>query len=208
MSSIPLSTFDQAYENHTAPWVIGEPQPAFVALDQHGWISGNVLDVGCGTGENAIHLAERGHDVLGLDFSQLAVDAARENARHSGVNARFEVADALQLRAEPRFDTIVDSALFHLLGQDDRVRYAERLHGVCRPGAVVHVLGLSDVDPGFGPVMNEDDIPAAFSEGWTVEDVRRSRYRGVVDAEQSARLIMPAGQPADMLAILARIRRQ
>lgn len=207
MSSIPLSTFDQAYENRTAPWVIGTPQPAVVALDEHGWIGGTVLDVGCGTGENAIHLAGRGHDVLGIDFSQLAVDAARENARRSGVPARFEVADALELPAEPRYDTIVDSALFHLLGQEDRALYAQRLHGVCRPGAVVHVLSLSDVDPGFGPVINEADVPAAFSSGWEVEDLRRSRYRGRIDAEQSARLVLPEGETADMLAVLARVRK-
>lgn len=206
--SIPLSTFEEAYSNQSAPWVIGEPQPAVVALEQKGLIGGAVLDVGCGTGENAVHLAERGHDVTACDFSPHAVEKARVNARERGVDVRFECADVLELTPDPRFDTVVDSALFHLLDAADRVRYAEALQGVCRAGAVVHVLSLSDVDPGFGPVVNRDDFAAAFGAGWSVEDVRPSRYRGMIDAEQSDRLVLPEGSAADMVALLARIRRQ
>ena len=206
--SIPLSTFEEAYSTRSAPWVIGEPQPAIVALEQKGLIGGKVLDVGCGTGENALHLAARGHDVTGCDFSPRAIEVARANAAEQGATVRFEQADVLELEPEPRFDTVVDSALFHLLDAADRVRYAERLHGACRAGAVVHVLALSDVEPGFGPVVNRDDFAAAFGAGWSVEDVRPSRYRGFVDAEQSDRLMLPDGSSADMVALLARVRRR
>jgi len=206
--SIPLSTFEEAYSNRSAPWVIGQPQPVVVALEQKGRIGGKVLDVGCGTGENALHLAARGHDVTGWDFSPRAIDAARANARAQGLQVRFEIADALELEPAQRFDTVVDSALFHLLDAADRVRYAERLRGACRSGAVVHLLALSDVEPGFGPVVNENDISAAFAAGWSVEDVRPSRYRGLIDAEQSERLVLPEGSSADMVALLARVRRQ
>lgn len=206
--SIPLSTFEEAYSNRSAPWVIGEPQPVVVALEQKGLVDGKVLDVGCGTGENALHLAARGHDVTGHDFSPHAIEKARENARAQGAEVRFEVADALALEPAARFDTVVDSALFHLLDPDDRSRYAERLHGACRSGAVVHVLGLSDVEPGFGPVINDSAFPDAFGDGWSIEDVRPSRYRGMIDGEQSDRLMLPEGTAADMVAVLARVRRQ
>lgn len=205
--SVPLSTFDSAYAAHSAPWVIGEPQPAIVALEQHGWIRGAVLDAGCGSGEQTIHLSRLGYDTLGIDFSGLAVDQARANAEQQRVTANFEVADALDLGDEARFDTVVDSALFHVFNSDDRAEYARGLHRVCRPGALVHVLALSDVDPGFGPTVSEQEIREAFGQGWELEDLRRSRYRGVVDAEQSVRLSLPAGEPADMLAWLARARR-
>lgn len=78
--TIPPTTFDAAYETATAPWVIGEPQPAIVALERDGRVHGTVLDPGAGTGDNAIHLAKLGCDVLGIDLSPPAVERARANA--------------------------------------------------------------------------------------------------------------------------------
>src|SRR5690242_20169407 len=113
MDSTPtFSRFDDVYKSRTAPWVIGEPQPAIVELERAGRIRGAVLDVGCGTGEHTILLTRLGYDVLGVDAAPTAVEQARENAADKGVDARFEVADAMSLGAQ-NFDTIVDSALFH-----------------------------------------------------------------------------------------------
>ena len=61
-----MSIFDEAYCG-TPNWDIGRAQPVFVSLDEAGEISGDVLDVGCGTGENALFLAEHGHEVWGVD---------------------------------------------------------------------------------------------------------------------------------------------
>ena len=207
--SVPLSTFDSAYESGTAPWVIGAAQPAIVALERAGRIGGQVLDPGCGTGQNAILLAELGYDVLGVDFSNRAIDTARANAAERGVDVRFEVGDALDLGEVPRFDTVIDSALLHLLGPGDRAAYARSLHAVCRPGAVVHVLALADLEPDFtfGPSLGADAVREAFGAGWQLEDLSTSRYRGVIDETAGARFTLPAGQPADMLAWLARFRR-
>lgn len=209
-TSIPLSTFDSAYESAAPPWMIGAAQPAVVALERAGRIHGSVLDPGCGSGENAIHLAELGYDVLGLDFSQLAIDIARANAAERGVGVPFEVGDALRLGAQPRFDTVVDSALFHLLGPDDRAAYARGLHAACRPGALVHVLAIADLEPDFtfGPAVSADAIREAFGAGWQVEDLSTSRYRGMIDETAGARFTLPAGEPADMIAWLARLRRE
>jgi 2-polyprenyl-3-methyl-5-hydroxy-6-metoxy-1,4-benzoquinol methylase len=63
----PRTHFVDAYLSRTAPWVIGQPQPAIVALESGGWIRGRVLDAGCSTGERTIHLARLGYDVLGID---------------------------------------------------------------------------------------------------------------------------------------------
>jgi len=52
--------WDASYHDGPAPWVIGRPQPAIVRLASGGGISGPVLDVGCGTGENALHVASLG----------------------------------------------------------------------------------------------------------------------------------------------------
>jgi NADPH-dependent ferric siderophore reductase/SAM-dependent methyltransferase len=192
------AVFDEAYENHSAPWVIGEPQPAVVTLEREGWIRGTVLDAGCGTGEHTIHLARLGYDVRGIDFSANAIDQARANAAGHGVEARFDVADALRLDGGTTYDTVLDSALFHVFAPEDRARYVRSLHLACRPGALVHVLALSDEGPGYGPEISDKAIREAFGEGWVLEDLRRTHYRGVVG---------PDNELADLPAWLARARR-
>src|SRR6476659_6386488 len=153
-----ISRFDEFYKTTTPPWVIGEPQPAIVELERAGLIEGKVLDVGCGTGEHTMLLTRLGYDVLGIDFAPEAVEQARANAAEKGVDARFEVADAMNLGAEPGYQTIVDSALFHIFDGADRVRYVNSLHAAVQHDGVVHVLALSDAGRGFGPQVSEADI--------------------------------------------------
>jgi SAM-dependent methyltransferase len=207
----PQSLFDDAYREGTPPWVIGAPQPAIVALAAGGLISGAVLDPGCGTGEHTILLTRRGYDVLGVDFAPHAVARARENAEGQGVAARFQVADALHLARDldgRRFDTVVDSALFHVFDDADRARYVTSLAGVCRPGGVVHVLALSDAGRGFGPQVSEAAIREAFTDGWTLEALDTTTYRGVVGERHTEAYGVPVGTQIDEPAWLARVRRQ
>jgi SAM-dependent methyltransferase len=203
-----LSLFDDAYASESAPWVIGEPQPAIVRLEQAGAIHGVVLDAGCGAGEHTILLTRSGYDVLGIDFSPNAVAEARRNAAARGVDARFEVADATRLEPDARYDTIVDSALFHVFDQADRARYVSSLHGACRPGGVVHVLALSDAGRGFGPQVSEVEIRQAFGEGWELESLEVTTYRGVIGEVHSAAYGLAAGSRVDEPAWLVRARRR
>ena len=202
-----LSVFDGAYESGAAPWVIGEPQPAIVDVERRGFIRGKVLDVGCGAGEHTILLTRLGYDVLGIDFAPHAIELARRNAAAKGVDARFEVADAMNLGAEPRYDTIVDSALFHIFDDTDRVTYVTSLHAACRPGALAHVLALSDAGRGFGPEVSETVVREAFGDGWQLEALDTTVYRGVVGEAHAEALGLPVGTRVDEPAWLARARR-
>ena len=104
-----------------APWDIGRPQPAFARLADEGRLAGRLLDVGCGTGENALLAADHGADVTGIDIAPTAIARARAKASARGLAARFEVADALDLgRLGLTFDTVIDSGVFHVFGDDDR----------------------------------------------------------------------------------------
>jgi len=208
MDSTPtISRFDDAYKTRTAPWVIGEPQPAIVELQRAGWIHSKVLDVGCGTGEHTILLTRLGYDVLGIDFAPHAVEQARANGAEQGVDARFEVADAMNLAAEPGYQTIVDSALFHIFDDADRVRYVSSLHNAVAGGGLVHVLALSDAGRGFGPQVSETQIREAFGDGWALEALDTTIYRGVVHAAQADAIGLPVGTRVDEPAWLARARR-
>lgn len=203
----PKSLFDDMYAGGAAPWVIGEPQPAIVELERRGAVGGAVLDAGCGAGEHTILLTSLGHDVLGIDFSARAVELARANAAARGLTARFEVADATRLTGGQRFDTVIDSALFHVFDPADRLRYVDSLTSVCRPGALVHVLALSDTGRGFGPQVSEADIRGAFTDGWHVEALDTTTYRGVVGPAHADALGLPVGTRVDEPAWLARVRR-
>jgi len=202
-----LSRFDEAYKSRSAPWVIGEPQPAIVELQRAGWIRSKVLDVGCGTGEHTILLTRLGYDVLGVDFSPHAIEQARANAADKGVDARFEVADAMNLGDEPLYTTIVDSALFHIFDDTDRPRYVRSLHAATRPGGLVHVLALSDAGRGFGPQVSETAIRDVFGDGWELEALDTTTYRGVVGEAHAEALGLPVGTRVDEPAWLARARR-
>ena len=201
-----ISRFDEFYKTTTPPWVIGEPQPAIVELERAGLIGGKVLDVGCGTGEHTILLTGLGYSVVGVDFAPEAVEQARRNAEARGVDARFEVADAMNLPGEPRYDTIVDSALFHIFDDTDRPKYVASLHKACRTGGVVHVLALSDAGRGFGPEVSGETIRDAFTDGWELEALEPTTYRGVVTEVHTQEIGLPIGTRVDEPAWLARAR--
>jgi SAM-dependent methyltransferase len=189
--------------------VIGEPQPAVVDLARAGLLTAPVLDLGCGTGEHTILLRRLGLDVLGVDAAPAAVERARERARLAGVDARFAVGDAMDPAGFGAFATVLDSALFHVFDADDRARYARALTDVVVPGGQVLVLALSTRGPGFGPQIDDDAVPAAFTgPAWTVEELRESIYRGRVTHEgQATATGRGPGELVDLPALLARVRR-
>jgi len=203
-----LAVFDEAYTARAAPWVIGQPQPAIVTLERQGWVRGKVLDVGCGTGEHTIHLAALGYDVYGVDLSSQAIEQARANAAAHNVAAHFAVADALALRDDETYNTVIDSALFHIFDASDRGRYVRSLHRACHPGAYVHILALADTGPGFGPQVSDVAIRDAFGHGWLMDDLRAAQYRGVIVRDEHAvALNRRLGELVDLPAWLARVRR-
>jgi SAM-dependent methyltransferase len=164
--------WDAAYESDTPPpWDIGRPQPAFVRLADRGLLAGRVLDAGCGTGEHTLLAAAGGADAVGMDVSRTAIERARRKAAERGLNARFEVADALRLGGSGRlFDTVIDSGLFHVFDDEQRGRYVAGLASVLRPGGVCYLMCFSDSEPGdWGPRrVREDELGTAFADGWTV----------------------------------------
>ncbi|ORA33937.1 class I SAM-dependent methyltransferase [Mycobacterium aquaticum] len=202
-----MSRFDQAYASNTAPWVIGEPQPAIVELERTGGISSPVLDIGCGAGEHTILLTRLGYDVLGMDFAPQAIEQARANAAARGVDAQFAVGDALALDGTSTYQTVVDSALFHIFDDADRGAYVRSLAAACRPGGLVYVLALSDAGRGFGPQVSEDTIRTAFGTGWDLESLQTTTYRGVVGEAHAEAFGVAVGTMVDEPAWLARVRR-
>jgi SAM-dependent methyltransferase len=177
MTAVPdRSTFENAYAGQ-APWDIGRPQKAFIDVADR--IAGSVLDAGCGTGDNALFFAGRGHRVTGIDFLDEPIKRAKQKAAERGLTATFLVMDALALRQLPEvFDTAIDSGLFHVFGDDDRRRYVAGLATVLKPGGRLFLLCFSDAEPGTqGPRrVSREELHAAFAGGWGIESVEPSRF--------------------------------
>ncbi len=173
-----MSWFEGAYAG-TPPWDIGRPQEAMVRLAEHGEIRGHVLDVGCGTGENALYLASLGLQVLGVDAAPTAIERARAKAEKRGSSAEFLVGDVLELPDLGRtFDTAIDSGLFHTLGDEERPRFAASLHAVLTPGGRYFLLCWSERVPGIlGPRrVTQAEVRDTFTDGWTVDSIEESAF--------------------------------
>ncbi|HEY8200000.1 MAG TPA: class I SAM-dependent methyltransferase [Actinomycetota bacterium] len=178
--------FDAFYAG-TAPWDIGRPQPAFLELAQAGRIRGRVLDAGCGTGEHALMAAGMGLDATGIDAASAAIAVAERKAGERGLTARFVVGNALELESLGElFDTVLDSGLFHVLDDDDRLRYVDSLRAVVPAGGVYHMLCFSDRQPGeLGPRrVSRDEIRASFADGWRVDAIEATRIQ-TIDAREN-----------------------
>jgi SAM-dependent methyltransferase len=174
--------WDASYQDGTAPWDIGRPQPAVVRAASGGAFSGPVLDAGCGTGENALHLASLGLRVLGVDVAPTALAMARTKAAERGIEAEFAEADALHLeRLEPlgrRFGTVLDCGLFHTFDGAERPGYVASLASVTGHGGTLHVLCFSDDGPDTGPhPVSREEFAAAFGpgSGWRVAAIEPDR---------------------------------
>jgi len=171
--------WDASYAGASPPWDIGRPQPAFVGLADAGALTGSLLDAGCGSGEHTILAARRGARALGIDISPRAIEIARSKAAERGVEASFEVLDALRLDTLGEvFDTIVDSGLFHVLDDPARAQYVRAMHAALREGGHLHLMCFSDRQPGdWGPRrVSEGELRAAFDPGWRIDSLTPDRF--------------------------------
>jgi len=173
--------WDASYHGNPAPWDIGRPQSAVVRIASAGRFSGAVLDAGCGTGENALHLASLGLSVLGVDVAETALAIAREKASARGINIEFAAVDAFKLEPLGRmFQTVLDCGLFHTFAADERPRYAASLGSVTEHNGTLYVLCFSDIRPDIGPhPITQEELRVAFnpSNGWNVAAIKPDRLQ-------------------------------
>jgi ubiquinone/menaquinone biosynthesis C-methylase UbiE len=176
--------WDASYHDGPAPWDVSQPQPAVVRLASQGGFTGAVLDAGCGTGENALHIASLGSRVLGVDVAGTAVAMARAKAAERGVEAEFAVADAFELeRLGRRFETVLDCGLFHVLSDEDRKKYAKNVSRAVKNRGALHILCFSTEEKGDeGPRrVGERELIELFNmKGWLVEEVSEARFETTI----------------------------
>ena len=174
----------------TPPWDNKAPNENVVAWQTGGWVRGDVLDVGCGLGDNAVYLAESGHTVTGLDISPTALRTAEQRARAAGVDVTFAVADSTRLDGyTDAFDTVIDSGLFHSLDDDGRRNYAAAVHRATRPGATLLLSCFSDANL-VGqrwprPAVSEQTLRDVLGgAGWDIVSLEPATLPGELDGAQ------------------------
>jgi SAM-dependent methyltransferase len=179
MTGLP---WDASYlRDDPAPWDLGHPQPAIVRLASEGGFAGTVLDAGCGTGENALHVAALGLSVLGIDVAETALAIARKKAADRGIAAEFAAADAFHLdRLGRMFETVLDCGLFHAFDADEQPAYVASLASVTKHDGTLYVLCFSDDGPDTGPhPVSKEELRAAFnpSNRWNVAAIQPDRVQ-------------------------------
>jgi SAM-dependent methyltransferase len=217
-------TFDGAPAPAGIPWDVHQAQPRLMEVEALGGISGEVLDIGCGLGDNSIYLASRGHSVTGLDGSPAAIEEARRRAADAGVlksgggsaGVTFDVADATNLTGyDGRFDTVVDSALYHCLDEEGQQAYIAGLHRVTRPGARLHLWCFSDgnvngVIAPMGHVPESGLRETLTANGWHIDFLGPTTYLGSAAGFQSGEENFPKAlieqMPPEMLEQMRAIK--
>ena len=171
-------TFEEMYKG-VPPWEIDGPQSEIVHLAEQGEIRSAVLDVGCGTGENALYLAELGFEVVGIDIVPTAVEKALNKAKERSLAATFLVWDALQLQElGRRFNTVIDSGFFHVLPDKKRPVFVKTLASALNPGGTYLMMCFSEREPGsWGPRrVTQAEIRESFRQGWHINNIREATF--------------------------------
>jgi 2-polyprenyl-3-methyl-5-hydroxy-6-metoxy-1,4-benzoquinol methylase len=180
-----MGFFNSAYEG-IPPWDIGRPQKEIIRLAEEGKISGRVLDVGCGTGENALYLASKGFEVWGIDAAPYAIKKAKEKAKKRGITINFLVRDALKLQLlQNKFKTVIDCGLFHVFSDEERPIFAASLISVFYPGGNYFMLCFSEHEPGsYGPRrVTQAEIVATFRKGWEINYIKEAEFETTFGSE-------------------------
>lgn len=166
------SFWDRAYRagDHLEHWEAPDVPEELVALVASDRIEpgATALDVGCGSGLEAVYLARVGLSVIGVDSSRVALERARERAEVAGgeLDLRLDLrqGSALDLPVEPAsVDLVIDRGCLHGIDREDRPEYAGEVDRVLRPGGLVLLRGARTDDEEQGVVaVSADDVDSLF----------------------------------------------
>ncbi|MCI0477855.1 MAG: methyltransferase domain-containing protein [Anaerolineales bacterium] len=131
--------FQWQYLTGKTPWDTNITPPELVQLIEHEHFPrGRALELGCGTGTNALYLAQRGFQVVGIDFASRAINAAKRKAKAAHAQIEFRCADVLAPGTFPQsFDLILDIGCFHALDAAARPRYVYNARQWTHSGAIL-----------------------------------------------------------------------
>lgn len=192
----PTRDWNQRYVDENTPWDSGMPSDHLIRiladyeLSPQKVAGGRVLEIGCGTGTNAIYLAEQGFQVKAVDVAPLAIDQANEKAKAAGVDVDFGVVDLLAADAAEKltggepFSFIFDRGVYHCLRRENLDEFLTTMKGLAAPGAIYALLAGNANDPdakeGGPPQVHAHELALELQPLFELVELRECRFGGVV----------------------------
>lgn len=132
---------------------------------------GTALDVGCGTGDSSIYLAQQGWTVTAIDFVPKAIERARLKASAAKVTVDFRHANATRLSDEgvgTGFGLIVDNGCLHGMSDEDRTSYVREITAVAAPDARLLLVEFAPGTTRMVPGISQGEIEQRFTSSWAL----------------------------------------
>ena len=174
---------NESYAAGELPWDTGEPEPLLVEFVTSGRIQPTrTLEIGAGTGTNALWLAERGFDVLGVDLAPLAVERATAKLDGRAWRCRFATLDVLTASVpESPFQFVFDRGCFHVFDEpEERARFAARVAAALVPGGLwLSLIGSTEGGPReMGPPQRSAcEVALAIEPALAIQELRAAEFR-------------------------------
>lgn len=178
--------WNDRYKTKDTPWDSGQPSQEIVrVLEEWSIAPCACLELGCGTGTNAIHLASQGYTVTATDISSLAIEQAQRRAKDAGIPVEFIQADLL---ANPHFGGpfpfVFDRGVFHILRKENLEAMRKILRRHTAPGSIYLTLAGSANDPNpedrGPPRVTARELVTELEPDFEVVQLREFRFAGVV----------------------------
>ena len=182
--SDPLDFFNSVYQD-VAPWDIGAPQPAMVSLIKKYPPVNPILDLGCGSGDLSIYLAQLGYQVVGIDFVESAIAIAKDKLDSLSPEIAqllsFQVADAFKpSRLRKKFGTVVDSGFYHLFNPDQCDQLVEEVSSILLPNGYyyLHEFAIEFPVPNVPRKITVEEIQTRFTleKGWRIKEIQTVEF--------------------------------
>jgi SAM-dependent methyltransferase len=158
------------YRLGITPWERDTVPTPLAELSAQYRSPGRALDIGCGTGRDAVYLAGRGWAVTGVDSVPRALDAAKQRAHTSSVDVNWVRGDVTRLQTlgiGKDYELLVDRGCFHGLADSEREQYAEGVAAVAAPGARLLMFAFQPRSRGLGPRgITSDQVTHHLGRAW------------------------------------------
>lgn len=138
---------------------------------------GRAIDIGCGTGTQAVYLARHGWRVTGVDVVERALDQARRRAEHAGVTVRWVAGDVtrlVDLDLGGSFGLFHDRGCFHDLSAERRDAYVAGVTSLAEPGATLLLMSFVSGSRRLGVASgaSEQEIQRRFGSSWEIVSIQ------------------------------------
>ena len=177
---MPNIDWNVHYQSGQPPWETGQPSSELARVIAEEKIQPcRVIELGCGSGINAVWLAQQGFDVTAVDFNELAIERARRRAAEAGAVVRFVLADVLDFTQRyEAFPFFFDRGCYHAVRDPHAEAYVRTLKQITRRGSLGLILTGNAREPHVPgpPVVTEEQFHAELEPTFAIVRLREFRF--------------------------------